>query len=91
MSYLPADRIERIRARIAAKEAALADLDAAFADAASHVQSYRLTSGDGSTSAEYRSLHEIRNNIRILEKDIEHLYQILGGTGIVNFKLRRNS
>jgi hypothetical protein len=91
MAYITSDRKTRILARIAAKEAALASLDAAFDEVAvsGQVQSYRLASGEGATSTEYRSLHEIRNNIRILEREIEHLYAKIDGTGLVKFKLRR--
>ena len=89
MAYVTSDRLTRLRARIAAKEAALSVLDDALTEAAIPVQSHRLANGEGATSSEYRSIHEIRNNIRILEKEIEHLYRKIDGTGVVNFKMRR--
>jgi hypothetical protein len=89
MAYISSDRKARIQARITAKEEALTQLETALSDASVAAQSYRLTTGDGSTSTEYRSLHEIRNNIRILERELEHLYAKLSGTGLVNFQLRR--
>lgn len=89
MAYLVPARVARIRARIAAKEAVLTALDTALTEAAIPVQSHRLSSGEGSTSSEYRSIHEIRNNIRVLEGEIEHLYAMLNGYGVVNMALRR--
>jgi predicted RNase H-like nuclease (RuvC/YqgF family) len=89
MAYLTAAQIARIQARIASKEAAVIALEATLSDAMVAAQSYRLTSADSSTSTEYRSLHEIRNNIRILEREIDSLYRKLSGTGVVTQQLRR--
>lgn len=90
MAYLLSDSITRIQARIVSKEASLAVLEDTLAKASErHVLSYRLGSGDGATSVENRSLHEIRNNIRILENEIDALYRKLNGSGVVNMQLRR--
>jgi phage shock protein A len=90
MAYLTSDLITRLQARIATKEAQLLVIEAAITEASIAAQSYRLTTGDGgSTSTEYRSLHELRNNARILEREIDAIYRKLNGTGIVNMNLRR--
>ena len=88
MAYLISSTVTRIKTRIAAKEAALAILEAELLKVTS-AQSYRFNDGEGSISTEYRSAHEIRNNIRILENEIDYLYQKLQGFGIVSLKLRR--
>jgi hypothetical protein len=90
MSYLIPSRAARIRAKIASKEAQVAALETILEnESGTGVQSYRFASGDGAVSTERRSLHETRNNIRILDAEIEALYRKLQGIGIVNMQLRR--
>ena len=90
MAFLTVAQKKRIKKRIAAKEAALTALDAAYLEASTEIKEYRFDSGEGSQRVAYRNLDDLRNQISALEAEIDALYRKLSGTGVVNMSLRRN-
>jgi hypothetical protein len=89
MAFLTSSRKSRIQSRIATKESALTKAYEAYDAALVEVKEYRFDSGEGSQRAENRDLKEFTKAISILEREIEHLYGQLNGTGIVKMNLRR--
>lgn len=87
--YLTPERITRLQTRLSTIEAQITALENALTEAANPVQSYRLAGADGSTTTEYRSMHEIRNNLRILEAERESIHQQLKGYGVTTISVRR--
>lgn len=91
MAQLFTNKHNRIVARIAQKEALLADLDTVLSSALQEgVKEYSFKSGPGEENVTNFSPASLRKQIAILESEIEHLYQKIEGTGVVKFKIRRN-
>jgi multidrug resistance efflux pump len=79
----------RLEARLAVKEAQLAEADTAYSAALTEVKEYRLNTGEGTQQMEYRDLKGLEDTITRLEAQIEAIYRRLSGKGLVNFTLRR--
>jgi hypothetical protein len=90
MAQLFTNRQRRLQARIAAKETLLGEMETALsAGLAEGVKEYSFSSGPGDEKIVNFSPTSLRKQISILEKEIEHLYAKIEGTGVVNVRLRR--
>ncbi|MCK5127566.1 MAG: hypothetical protein KAR42_15020 [candidate division Zixibacteria bacterium] len=89
MACITSSTRTRISASIAAKEAVLVSLYAAYSAAATEIEEYRFDSGEGNQRVTYRNLNEIKTNIDALESEIDSLYRRLAGKGVINMNLRR--
>jgi len=90
MGCLSNTRQAEIAAEITTLTTRLTALNTAYTDAiAGGVESYKLDSGEASSSVKYRSLESLQKAIDFTSSRIKHLKAKLRGTGIVNLNLRR--
>ena len=77
-------------ARLAKREASLVIAEASYDELlASNVEMYRFDSTEGEQTTKRRKIQEMRDQIQILESEIDNIRRRLNGTGIVNMNMRR--
>ena len=81
----------RLTATLAVKEQQLTLVQAAYTKAleSGDTESYKFDSREGKQETVLRSPSVLSKEIRILEAEINRLYNRLDGTGLVNMNLRR--
>lgn len=90
MTCLSSDRRAQLLARLEARDAQLTQAyETYLSSLTAGTERYRFDSNEGSQSAWKTSLRDLEKVISILERQVDHLYRKLNGTGIVNFALRR--
>ena len=90
MLALSPSRKARIEARITSYESQVTALETAIATCVStDVQTYDFNSGDGEQRVTRRTISEMRKELDILYRLIEHNYSLLRGRGIVQMKVSR--
>ena len=90
MSVLTAAKRTEIEAELAALEAELVLLNAAYASVlASGMKSYKFDSGEGSQSATYMSVKDIKENIDLTRSQIASKKRVLTGGHMRRINLNR--
>ena len=89
------ERRDRIKKRIEILEIQLEHLEDALTNNVSagggHVKEYSFNSGEGTQRTVYRRIDEVMDARDRVESQLERLYRIIGGRGIVSINVRRKN
>jgi hypothetical protein len=92
MSCLSSSDKARLQAELTDKQTQLDELKAAYtASLKGGVKSYKFDSGEASQAVVYTSPKDLKDLIDETESEINALIRRLGGKGLVNIELRRQS
>jgi hypothetical protein len=93
MSCLTETRRAQLQAQLDKLNIALDAIDEAIANNSLviHVESASLDTGEGKQAMKYRSMDDLINTREKIQSQVDRLINLLNGTGLVNFNLRRKN